>query len=218
MTRFKEDLLHELTEYAARTAPLPQRRRRRRRFVVLTAAAAASIAAAVALLVPLSASPAYAVTRNADGSVTLTYRRLEDPDGATRDLRAAGVSAQVVILASEGSCVTSPPHGTTLRMEPGSAVSVRVPDGFPPGTFPPAATAQSAFRVDGNRVTVDPAGLPTWAVLFIIVWPHPESRAVDGGVTLAPVLVPPPAPTCWEGRLTVSDAPSSAAGRASTTS
>jgi len=92
--RLETDLLE-----AAERLQRPRRRRLSRG--PLTIAGVALLAAAVAVVLSLTAAStsvtqqAFAVTRNADGSVTLTLSELTGIDGANRALAALGVRARI---------------------------------------------------------------------------------------------------------------------------
>lgn len=100
---FEEQLLMDLkVEFAARAE---RRRRTVRRMSV--GAAVAGLAAAVAVAVPLvtvAESPAYAVSKKADGTVRVEIREFEDADQLERDLRTAGIRADVTYLKSRKQC------------------------------------------------------------------------------------------------------------------
>lgn len=92
---FKEHVLMELKdEIVARNND--RRRRGRRR--LLTGAAAAGLAALAAVTVPFlngSEAPAYAVTKNTDGTITLKINEFRDPAKVEKDLAALGLTADV---------------------------------------------------------------------------------------------------------------------------
>ncbi|MEV4360113.1 hypothetical protein ACWEPL_40420 [Nonomuraea sp. NPDC004186] len=100
---FEEQLLMDLkVEFAARAE---RRRRTVRRIFV--GAAMAGLAAAAAVAVPLvtgTESPAYAVSKKADGTVGVEIREFKDADQLERDLQAAGVRADVTYLESGKQC------------------------------------------------------------------------------------------------------------------
>ncbi|GAA3837868.1 hypothetical protein GCM10022226_70020 [Sphaerisporangium flaviroseum] len=106
---FEDRLLAELkAEMAVRApqgrAPAPRRTRVRR---LLGVTAVAGTAAAAAIAVPLvtgTGTPAYAVTRNPDGTVTLTIHELRDPEGVEKDLAAEGVRADVTYMPLGKRC------------------------------------------------------------------------------------------------------------------
>ncbi len=196
MTRFKNALLDELVTYARQSAPagrsVRSRRVQRIRIGSLAGAGAAMVAAAVAVSVigPTGQPAAYAVEKNDDGTVTVTFRELGHAADATRDLRAAGVPAQVVRLAAPGSCATTE-SGEPLPTGPAQAGawSIQMPSGYPyDGDIRAWLPAQSS-----TSLTINPSAIPTGAVLFIIEHSTPEAAAM---VTAG--LVNAPAPACWE--------------------
>ncbi len=106
---FEDRLLAELkTEMSVRPpqgrAPAP-RWTTGRKFLAVTAVAGTAAAAAIAVpLVAGTGAPAYAVTKNPDGSVTLTIREFRDPEGVERELAAAGVRADVTYMPLGKRC------------------------------------------------------------------------------------------------------------------
>ncbi|MFF4619487.1 hypothetical protein [Nonomuraea jabiensis] len=79
----------------------------RRRYVGLSAAvagAAAAATAAVVVLTGLTGSPAYAVTKGADGAVDVQINAFTDPDGLEAELAKAGVRAVVDYLPEGQTC------------------------------------------------------------------------------------------------------------------
>ncbi|WP_188195532.1 hypothetical protein [Nonomuraea sp. SYSU D8015] len=127
--RFEEHLLMDLkAEIAARNV---RRRRIARR--LYAGGAVAALAAAAAFAVPSLAgteSPAYAVTKNADGTVRVEINEFEDADQLERDLREEGVTADVTYLPSGKEC--KPGRGKTtgqVAMGPGSDAVARMRDG-----------------------------------------------------------------------------------------
>jgi hypothetical protein len=109
VSNFEERLLHELRS-VMKEQPVDrgQRRPLRRgpRLVLAGGLAAAVTAAAVAGVFFFSAGTpaAYAVTRNADGSVTVEIDSLTDAAGLHAKLRAAGVNAVVEYLPAGKMC------------------------------------------------------------------------------------------------------------------
>jgi hypothetical protein len=119
-TQFEDRLLAELRELVANqpgpvAAVRPTGRRRRpTRFVVGSVAATAVVAGLVlAATWSDNVSPAFAVDRQPDGSVTVTVKRLSDAQGLERQLRAAGIPA-VVNYAPAGKACRGP--GTPARV------------------------------------------------------------------------------------------------------
>ncbi len=100
MTDFGDHLWSHLqAEHGAdRVSARPGKAATSRRLLIVrgTAGLAAAIAAAVLALIATSATtPAFAVTRHHDGSVTVTINRESGVAGANRELTAMGIRAQV---------------------------------------------------------------------------------------------------------------------------
>lgn len=110
---YESALLHELRDEVVRrtglasdapVAAVPPTRRPVRRRLVLAGASVAAVAAAVTVPLALGGSPAYAVSPNSDGSVTVAIQRPEDADGLQRTLAANGVTAKVDYVPSGYAC------------------------------------------------------------------------------------------------------------------
>jgi hypothetical protein len=146
MTGFKGRLLNELVTYVeqqpATDTPVRAAPRHRRRLVGLTAAAILVLAiAAGAVLGSPHSSPAYAVTTNADGTVTFTVHDFADPAAATAALQRAGVRGKVLKASSLARCPVPFPHlanddrvdmGKVLVVHSDSSFTIR-PDAIPSG-------------------------------------------------------------------------------------
>ncbi|GAA2283601.1 hypothetical protein GCM10010149_30870 [Nonomuraea roseoviolacea subsp. roseoviolacea] len=102
---FEERLLMELkAEVAARGAEHRRRMTVRRLFA---GAAVAGVAAAAAVAVPLltgTESPAYAVTKNTDGTIRVQIKEFRDADKLEADLARMGVTADVTYLKAGTWC------------------------------------------------------------------------------------------------------------------
>ncbi|WP_327585975.1 hypothetical protein OHA25_02325 [Nonomuraea sp. NBC_00507] len=101
--RFEEHLLMDLkAEIAARAE---RRRRIARR--IYAGGAVAGLTAAAAIAVPLltgTETPAYAVSKSADGTVRVEINEFRDADRLERDLKDAGVTADVTYLKAGTEC------------------------------------------------------------------------------------------------------------------
>ncbi|MFG1687922.1 hypothetical protein ACGFNP_47785 [Nonomuraea sp. NPDC049269] len=101
---FKEHVLMELkAEIVARNKARRLLVRRR----LLATGAVATIAATAAVAVPLltgSETPAYAVTKNTDGTITLKINEFRDPDQVEKDLAKLGVTADVSYVKPGSRC------------------------------------------------------------------------------------------------------------------
>jgi hypothetical protein len=125
---FEERLLAELkmevAERAARGRAPAQRRVTGRRFLAGAVVAAVAAAAVVAMPLLTTSDTAYAVARNADGSVTVQINEMRHPDRLEEDLARQGVSANITYLPQHKRCannnrVTSaepqPPEGLPMH-------------------------------------------------------------------------------------------------------
>ncbi|MFC4111718.1 hypothetical protein [Nonomuraea zeae] len=100
--RFEEQLLTDLkNEMNARNE---RSRRVGRR--LLTGAAVAGLAAVAGVAVPLltGSEPAYAVSKNANGTVTVELKEFRDADQLEQDLKDMGVTADVTYLKPYTKC------------------------------------------------------------------------------------------------------------------
>jgi hypothetical protein len=118
MMSFQDRLLVELKAEMSRRAdhaPTRQLPATRRRLLVGAAVVAAATAAAVALpIVTGTHAAAYAVTKNADGSISVRINQLRDPDRLEHDLANLGVHVDVsyhrsVLTCPGGRYATSDP-------------------------------------------------------------------------------------------------------------
>ncbi|MEV4398418.1 hypothetical protein [Nonomuraea sp. NPDC049607] len=101
---FKEHVLMELkAEIEARNGARSRRTRRR----LLTGTAVAAVLAAAAVATPFlngSDTPAYAVSKNTDGTITLKINEFQDPGQVEKDLAALGLPADVSYLKPGTRC------------------------------------------------------------------------------------------------------------------
>ncbi len=114
MSEFDDNLWREVQRaYGAELAdaPDPLRRRSRRRVPLLAGTSIGVVGGSVAAVIVLSAAsspPAFAVTRHADGTVSVMIRRIEGIAGANRRLALLGIHARAVAVSEV--CTASPPH------------------------------------------------------------------------------------------------------------
>ena len=110
MSEFEDNLwLEVVREHGHELARAGGRRKHRRatrpQLLAGTTVGVAAIATAAALLLGASSSPpAFAVTRNPDGTVTVSLKHLSGIAGANEKLAAMGVRAQIAAVAK-----TAPP-------------------------------------------------------------------------------------------------------------
>jgi hypothetical protein len=146
MSTFRDALLRELQSRVAEPTPVPRRNRPRRRLVLASTGLAAVAAIAAVVLGQLSAgTPAYAVTANPDGTVSVRVERVSDVRSANQALRDHGFGTVALAVPSNLSaeCIAQ-----------GSQTAAR------------AADPSNASR--GLYTKVDPAKLPDGMVLVLV--------------------------------------------------
>jgi hypothetical protein len=201
MTNFKEALLVELKTHTAAPQPLgsaaPQSWPRRRTLVAAGGVAAAAAVAVAMALNPFTAAPAYpayAVDKNPDGSVSITWKDLADSKAATRDLRKAGVPAQVIQLSDPGTCPAPARSGEPWQYAgPGGDNGVLTVFSPEPDSRYEEASGWLDPQITDDTITLHPETVPAGAMIFIV-----QDKGPTGTIILGTGLVPSPAPTCWE--------------------
>jgi hypothetical protein len=166
--------------------------------------AAAALVAASALLPghPASHRPgiqlaAWTVVKQADGTVYVRVRQLDDPAGLQRKLSADGVPASVVVGDKSyppGLCHrygNQEPLFTILEASPPAPLEVGQPSPAPPEVGQPSP-APVQFRENGSMIffRIDPSALPANAGIQI----SPSDKGVIG-----PPAVPVFALIRWTG-------------------
>ncbi|MBK9158438.1 MAG: hypothetical protein WAV45_08025 [Propionibacteriaceae bacterium] len=168
---FESRLLDELKGVVADGA-----RHRRSTWVRWAAAAAAVVTAtgAVAFSSLTHASPAYALTPNADGSITVTVHRLEGAAALAADLKAHGINADVTFNAP----------GTQCQDNRGTPAPLR-------------HVTMGATMSEQGQALILPAQmlLPGETLVIETSWPEPGVWALGSGIVQGPVApcVPEPA-------------------------
>ena len=128
MSEFEDNLwlsvVREHGDELARTVRTVHKHRRAPRAQLLAGTTVGLIAvatAAVLLLGASTSSPAFAVTRNPDGTVTVNLMKLSGIAGANKRLAAMGVRAQILALAKHAPNAVCP-GGTapTITFDPAS--------------------------------------------------------------------------------------------------
>jgi hypothetical protein len=199
MTRFEDNLWREVesrygSELSGADGPLQRRSRLRMPMIAGTSLGLVGAGtAAVIVLTAASSSPAYAVTSNPDGTVSVVIHRIEGIPGANQRLAQLGIRARTVRVA--GACQATTPPGL-------ARVTV--------ATFVRNRDAVSVGSTDG-RVTarIRPTQIPTGRTLIIPAVPNGarvrlvRGRAVSGAAPacLAPTVLIRPAPGRSGGRI-----------------
>ncbi|GLY49364.1 hypothetical protein [Lentzea sp. NBRC 102530] len=101
MTTFKDKLLNDLMrEHGETVEEAPERPVRSAR-PLLAAAGVLALAGAATFAIVGNDAPAYAVTKNADGTVTVTIKDVKGVDGANAKLREYGIRAKAVPMSRD---------------------------------------------------------------------------------------------------------------------
>jgi hypothetical protein len=177
MTKFSDqlfdDLMREHGPALADTSLLahPKRHVTARRALVAGGGTLAVAAAIAGTVVARNPAPAYAVTKNPDGTITLAVYQTSGIAGANARLRQLG-DKQVVVVPVEPGCPS-------------------------PGSLPPPAVSGRGHRIStetsvsrNGSVTVNAQGIPAGDILVVGVETTGHS-SLGGGV-----LTSPPAPSC----------------------
>ncbi len=195
--------------------PNRTRHRRGRRLAIAGALVAAMAVTAVAGVVAMPwsdgqvSSAAYAVTRNADGTVDVTvrWRQLHDPDALNAQLRQAGVRAAVMLYSAPGQCrtpVRSDPAYSTLhfdmRQHPELANDPHALAAYLRSQAPWIDHAQQSGEPDdGSVFTIHPDAIPSGDQLLILPrWDRTQGATTDDTLELRWLIVPT-LPQCVPG-------------------
>jgi hypothetical protein len=177
MTSFEDRLWAELasehaTELAQRPTPQQHKPPRRLSGIAATLVLAGVLAASIAALTTSPSAPAYAVTRNSDGTVTVTIKELVGIEEANTQLEALGVHARAAGI--EASCTTDLSKFKTLPIPPDIEGSLI--------TLGHAASAP---------VTITPSVIPTGDTLLLTA-----QQIAPGFVAMGLKLFRGPVPSC----------------------
>jgi len=161
MSKFEDQLFADLmSEHGGELATThrPPATRRGTARHVLAAAGAVGVAGAVGLGITAIASgtPAYAVTRAADGTITVSLRDISGVTGANAELRKLGVPAVAVPMTQ--SCTAKIiPDGRSVRSGAVSASNDAGGSGwvsFPANSIPAGDTLVLAAQVSDRQVSL----------------------------------------------------------------
>jgi hypothetical protein len=177
MTRFEDQLFYDLMRehgpaLASAVPSAPSKRRVTGRRVMLAAGGGLAVAATITgTLVASSGTPAYAVTTNPDGTITLAVYQESGIAGINAKLRQLG-DKQVVVVPVEPGCPR-------------------------PGSLPKPAVSghghmisMAAMRSSNGSVTVSAKGIPAGDIVVVGMETAGDTRLT------ASALTSPPAPSC----------------------
>jgi hypothetical protein len=172
MGKFEDRLLSDLlTEHRpaldAVEVPAPRRAGHRPLWIAASVLGLTGAVTVGAVLIG-GGSPAYAVTKDADGTVSVTLRESSGMDGANDELRELGVPAKVVPVRPECPSVDTLP--------------VVQPQG--------KVTGKATTNADGS-ISFETTGVPDGATVVVT-----SEEDAAGKLTLGMFLVDGPAPDC----------------------
>jgi hypothetical protein len=174
MTKFEDQLFADLmTQYRPVLDRMPAQKPARRvapRVAWLTGAATAGAAGAVTAAVMLAGgSPAYAVTQNPDGTVTLSVASKAGVQPANARLKVLGDPVVVVPTGPNCPSMASLPHPTLV---PGNVISGRSSD-------------------TNGLLIIDLEGVPAGDTAIVAMSTLPE-----GGTAMVTGIISGPVPSC----------------------
>ncbi|GAA3156901.1 hypothetical protein GCM10010466_54690 [Planomonospora alba] len=113
----------------------PAKRRLPRPTVLAPALGLAAAAAAAVVAVPLlfGGTPAYAVSKGADGLIHITINEAKDPKGLQEDLREMGANVVVDYIPQGKKCSPQPRAARFLSAEEAPLTVFPMPEGSEPG-------------------------------------------------------------------------------------
>lgn len=175
MSRIEDRLWTELVrdhavelEFASPARAGRQRRVRRTLFATGGLGLAGAIAAASFVVTAATSSPAFALTQNADGTVTLTINELAGVTGANEELTRLDIRAHVARI--EAGCTASD-----------RPIAPIASNGEPLETKPVEANGivQRVIGEGMNAWRIDPSAIPTGDTLGLVATEH--ESIVSGG-------------------------------------
>ena len=200
MSKFEDRLWRDLVRkhgadlaQMERPAAKPRRRARPRLLAGTSIGLAVAGTAAALVLSAASSPPAFAVSRNSDGTVTVILQKLAAIHGANAKLAALGIRARVVVVSTGCTVKALAPadvHAMQLaRTMAGRAASQAAISRFDPKTIPPGKIQViPAYRV-ANTVHVATAQLIQGRVpvcISTVVAPACQTNTLLGAARLTP--------------------------------
>jgi hypothetical protein len=201
-------MLTRILDSADRSVAAPSRTRGRhvRRLALAGVLAASMAVAALADVIPTpwshgrASSAAYAVTRNADGTVgvTVRWKQLHDPDALNARLRRVGVRAAVMLYSAPRQCRTpvasDPAYSTVhvdMRQHPELANHPRALAAYLRSLTPWIEHAEQSRTGDDISVfTIHPAAIPAGDQLLILPrWDRTQGATTDDVLELRSLIV-----------------------------
>ena len=166
MSKFEDRLWREIVrrhgaDLAQVTRPAAKPARRARPRLLAGTSVALAVAGAIVALVLSAASspPAFAVSRNADGSYTVSLQKIAAIHGANARLAALGIRARLVVVTQDCTVKTLPPMEVRAmalaRSMAGKAAARAATARLDPAKIPPGAWQVIPTYPVGHSVHVD---------------------------------------------------------------
>ncbi len=144
-------------DLAEMTRPAPKHARRARPRLLAGTSIGLAVAGTAAVLVLSAASspPAFAVSRNSDGTWTVSIQKLAAVHGANAKLAALGIRARLVVVSQACTVKALPPTAVQAMQLTRTAASVSTPQiavaKLDPSKIPPGKwQVIPAYRVNGT--------------------------------------------------------------------
>ncbi|MEU4231841.1 hypothetical protein AB0F17_46740 [Nonomuraea sp. NPDC026600] len=144
----KEFVMTALQDESKQAKP----RRKLLRAGVLAPVLGLAAAAAVAFPLMFGGTPAFAVAKNADGTITITINEAKDPEALEADLKRMGYNIVVDYLPRGKKCATRPRGENWLSKEEA-----------PLAVFPPTVETDG-FQIDPQQIKPGQTGVLEFAV------------------------------------------------------
>ncbi|HUR03180.1 MAG TPA: hypothetical protein VM347_11615 [Nonomuraea sp.] len=149
----RHQLLKEFVMTALQNESKPAKPRRKLlRAGVLAPVLGLAASAAVALPLMLGGTPAFALAKNPDGTITITINEAKDPKALESDLKRMGYNIVVDYLPTGKKCATRPRGENWLSKEEA-----------PLAVFPPTVETDG-FQIDPQQIKTGQTGVLEFAV------------------------------------------------------
>jgi hypothetical protein len=162
----------------ATSSPASLRTGPRRRLVLAAAAVGALAVAATVLGVGRGGTPAYAVERNGDGTVTVRIERFEDADGLEAAIERYGINAEVDYLPW-GKVCQQPRYTVAPTADQQAAVSVADSSGWSIRLRPADFDADETLVIVHSTTDFPSGGSAVTALQLVAVGPVAACEPVD---------------------------------------
>lgn len=179
LVELKADMLRRAEDEARAARPRLARRRAGRLALAGVGLLGATAVASVAAGLVGPQAPAYALTRNPDGTILVRIKELRDAAGLEADLRAHGVITDITYLPYNGRCAG--PDGWSEWHSPGDGAAAGGGAGKTPAVAPKGP----------DTFVISPAAFRPGDVVVLRFWENPDGSAYQLRWRTADKPVPP---------------------------